>query len=536
MLWFCGCPKTEELPDAGPPPCGSHVAGPRTLIPGPGHDGYDAALAAQARKHDRQFHAINAVATGLAAEVRLADADAKAAVQQFIDDGDSWNFEGATPALGRWSKSAGLYGGVGIAADAYRYAVLRDTGADCAEVDTAREQLLRGLSALDVAARIPGVEGVLARSLLHRDFSDAPALTPLFDEGGAPLPAVKNNGTWRDDNAGAYPQLVWEDSLSRDMLVGWAMAFGAAFEALEGDDSFPAELRARLKEDALHVGQVLSAQGTEGFDLEIHDADGRLTFHAYLNENAIDRIYLAGAGNGIHALMALGIVGALAEASGDSALKSYVNDTLLGARRLDLVASTNAHLGDLGARSNYSGYNMAFTGAFLAQRYTASGELAGRLIRRATREELYARPDKPDRQPAETKQSFFDLIFIYAAQPEGDSLEAERATALTNALATLNGFPPAPFFNEPRVNCDETEVQAQLCVLDDGTTVELLGNVAHNDTLVAKQPIPITVRPRSNYYWRSNPYEVNDSSTEDGLTLNSGVDFRVAYWLGRWLR
>lgn len=44
------------------------------------------------------------------------------------------------------------------------------------------------------------------------------------------------------------------------------------------------------------------------------------------------------------------------------------------------------------------------------------------------------------------------------------------------------------------------------------------------------------VRPRSNYYWRSNPYAPNDSAVESDSVLLSTVDFRVAYWLGRWLR
>lgn len=530
------------MPPAGPPPCGSNKNELRTLIPGPGQDGFDATLAASARLHDRQFHALNAFATGLNAEFIVTDPLARAQIEAFLSGGDGWDFEAATgrspSTLGTWTKSAGLYAGVGIAADAFRYGVLRDSGADCAEVETARAQLIRGLEAMDTAARIPGVPGVMARSLLRTDLPAAMPLDtiPLFDGNGMPLPAMKNNGTWRADNSGGqYAQLIWEDSMSKDMIVGWAMAFGVSFEVLAEDATFPADLKARLKEDATRVGRALMKVGAEGYDLEIPDADGRVTFNGYLNENAIDRFYLAGADNGVHSIMSLGIVGALSYVSDDAELDAYLSDTLVAQRRLDRSADVNAHLVDMGTVSNYSGYNMALTGAFLAQRYVP-GDTAGRLIRRAIRDELYARPEQPMRQPKETKQTFFDVIYAHATQPDGEALNDARAAAMAQGLETLREFPAAPFWDAPRNNCDDDEVRAMSCVLDDGTMVGVLGDVGRNDALVADKPVPMRVRPRSNYYWRSNPYAPNDSSPGSGTALYSGVDFRIAYWMGRWLK
>ncbi|MFT3712885.1 MAG: hypothetical protein QM817_34970 [Archangium sp.] len=539
---LASCTAPPMMQPAGPPPCDSNRNGLVTLIPGPGQDGFDETLAAAARLHDRQFHAFNAFATGLNAEFIVTDPLNRDAIAQFLATSDGFDFEAATgrspSTLGTWTKSAGLYAGVGIAADAFRYGVLRDSGASCAEVEIARAQLLRGLESLDTAARIPGVPGVMARSLLRTDLPAAMPLdtTPLFDGSGMPLPAVKNNGTWRADNSGgAYASLIWEDSLSKDMIVGWAMGLGVSFEVLAGDATFPAELKARLQEDATRVGRALMKVGTEGYDLEIPDADGRVTYNGLLNENAIDRFYLAGADNGVHSIMSLGIVGALASVSDDAELDAYLSDTLVAQRRLDRSADVNAHLVDMGTLSNYSGYNMALTGAFLAQRYVP-GETAGRLIRRAIRDELYARPEQPMRQPKEAKQTFFDVIYAHATQPDGDALATAREQALTQGVQTLREFPAAPFWDAPRMNCDDDEIRAGVCTLDDGTVVNVLGEVGRNDSLVADQPVPMRVRPRSNYYWRSNPYSPNDSSPGTGTVLNSGVDFRVAYWMGRWLR
>ena len=519
----------KPAPTSTFPPCGSNEAGPATLIPGPGHEGFDAALASEALKHDRQFHGLNALATGVTADVSLADADAKAAVEQFIAT-DEWDFKVATgrePAtLGRWSKSAGLYAGVGVAADAFRYGVLRDTGAACADVDRAKSQLLRGLEALDTAARIPGVEGVMARSLLNGEFSDVPTLTPLFDDAGAPLPLVKDNGSWRADNSGAYPALVWEDSISRDMLLGWAMAFGASFEVLDGDPSLTDDLKQRLRDDARNTARSLMRVGTHGYDLEILDADGRVTLNGYLNENAIDQLYAEGANNGPYALMSLGIVGALARAADDDGIDTYLADQLLAERRLDRLALTYGHLYDFGPGTNFSGSNMVFTGAFLAQRYVPGDAVQARL-RQTTRDELYDHAGST-RQPVEMKQSFFDLI-------DADATRPSDVTAIARATETLNDFAHAPTFDLPRTNCDADEIAAKQCTLDDGTQVTLLGEVGWNGQLIAEQPVPMRVRPSSNYFWRSNPYAVNGGG-ETGMTLLSAVDFRVAYWLGRWVK
>lgn len=516
--------------------CGSNVAGPRTLIPGPGHEGYDEPLAAAARRHDRQFHALNAYATGLAAEfrVRTDDAAAREAVLRFME-GDGFDFAAATgrtpESVGFWGKSAGLYGGVGIAADAMRYGVLRDSGAPCDELEVARGQLVRSLEALDRASRIDGSPGPMARSLLRLDLpnDNATVLTPLFDGAGKPLPADKNNGTWRADQTGRYAQYAWEDSLSRDMLVGWAMAFAVSWEVVEKDSTFSSDLKQRLREDALETVTMLRTKAASGYDLEIQDADGRPTFNAALNENAVDRVYLDGAQNGFYALMSLGIVGALGAVAQDDAATRYLSEELITSRRLDRMAAASAHVVDMGTASNYSGYNMGFTGGFLAQRYV-SGTSAPGLIRRAIREELYRRPDQPMRQPAETKQTFFDFIAAPALAADGKD---EWRLAVSQGVETLKEFPAAPTWNVVRVNCDDAEVLSKQCTLDDGSVVGVLGR---NEDLVADRPIPMRVRPLSNYFWRSNPYQPNDSATAGGDVLLSTVDFRVAYWLGRWLR
>lgn len=529
---------------AGPPPCGSLENGLVTLIPGPGQAGHDAALAAEARRHDRLFVALISRATGLNADFQVTGNDpaARAQVERFVAEDDGWDFEVATgvapESLGVWQKSAGLYAGVGVAADAYRYGVLRDSGAACDEVEVARAQLIRGLEGADVAARITGVPGVNARSLVHLSFPSGGYRdpTPLFDEAGNPLPAEKNNGEWRADQSGDYPEWLWEDSLSRDMLVGWAAAYGAAWEVIAGDESVPAELKGRLQANAAATVRGLMKVGESGYDLEIPDADGRVTFHAYLNENSVDRLYIDGAENGFNATMALGIVGAMAYVAEDPELHRYVHETLIAQRQLPKIAAGEM-LVNFGVASNFSNFNMAFTAMWLAQRYVDSPEAAP-FLRVALETELWTKDGAdPDRQPRDMAQSFFDVI--YAAGKSGATAwqpgaEAIPQDALQRGLATLSAYPAAPYFDREVTNCDEAEVAAQRCTLLDGTEVELLGDDGRNGAEISRQLIPMAVRPPSNYHWRSDPYRYNGGA--DGGGLLPAVDFRIAYWLGRYVR
>jgi hypothetical protein len=563
--------------------CGSGVYDFKTLVPGPGQAGYDAALEAHALRIERQFHVLNALATGVNADlgIALANADDRAAVEHFLRETDGWDFEASSgrPALEvitSHGSSVGLYGGFGIAADAYRYGTLRDQNADCAEIERARGFLLAALDSMHIAQDITGVPGVIARSIARTDLpgdgqsalnATEPVIVPLHDADGNPLPVEKNNGTWRLDNSGRWPGYLWIDSCSRDMYIGWAMAFGAAWEVMRDDPAISQEYKARLQADALALGQALMVvhdypqeNGTLWqFDLEIPDADDRTTFHGYMNENNVDRTYLKGFKNGFYAMMALGCVSALAYASEDPGLEEYLNAQLIGERKLHEITRDNMITVDISYASNYSNYNMVFAGAWLAMRYLQD-PVAREAVQASLEDQLYAPKDangkvKP-RQPRDFGYSFFD--FTYAGGMAGMSAweAADGALvdqgAMTRGLTTLNHFPTPPYWDVRRENCPgmscdqcgDTDAECgkcetapepgSICTDPEGGTFTNLGCAGRNCDMVTKEPIPMGKLPPSNFHWRSNPYVPNGGG--DGSRLIPAVDFRGAYWLGRWTR
>ena len=528
-----------------PPACGSGDVDRLAVIPGPAQAGFDSELAAKALRHDRLFHALFAKETGVNSELRVSldNTTGREAIEAFLE-GEGWDFEAVTDVavedvVEMWTKVAGAYAGVGIAADAFRYGTLRDEGAPCDDVDQARENLIDGLDGLHRAMAITGTPGVIARgySPTHdKAYGSHVETTDLFDGSGNPLPEEKNNGTWRDaveNGSDTVEGYRWEDSCSRDMLMGWAMAFGAAWEVIGRDPTVPQELRDRLRSDATALLTSFTTVQESGYDLEVMDADGRRTFHGILHEESIDTIYAPGVVNGQNAAMSLGVLAALALASGDEDLQRLVVEHYLDERDLVGAIEESLELVDFGLKSNFSGYNMDFLGTILAQRYLCDVDAAER-VGTLSDTKMYDIPER-SRQPAEQSQGLYHLGALLgrlggtAWAPASAELDTTVAGRL---LDVLSGFPDAPFYNVAWENCDADELESGTCTLVDGTEVTVLGEVGRNEVLVSDEPVPMAARPPSNYFWRSNPYQLNGDG--DGSSLYPAVDFRFVYWMGRW--
>ena len=546
-------------------PCG--YSG-RHMIPGPCEQGHDDALAAKALRYDRCWRVFNAAEIGVNTDVRVAlenTAD-REMIDDFIMNGTGWEAEFETIAgrapkelITSRSKTAGLYVGAGIVADAFRYGVLRDQGYPVAEVNRARTHLQKSLELLHVATAVTGVPGVIARGLALTEWGVqwGTQLVPLEDEQGNPLPAVKNNGAWRADNSpgGQYPQYIWEDSCSRDMLVGWAAAFGAAWEVIATDPDIPEPIKATVRQDAKDLGHALMTVRESGYDLEVPDADGRTTLHGWLNEHNIDGLfYVDEFENPFHASMALGIVAAYAYASGDPELNRWLHEDLIGVRELPRIAGQGMEaFCDTGYPTNFSNVNMAMMGFWLAQRYI-DDPAARATLRVDLRDGLYDRPDR-NFQPADHHYSFYDFTFAASeadASAFGPAAREPDSTAMANGLDTLKKFHEPPYWDHAVVNCpayipidckgqwNETEKCSweemdltQPCIAVDGVTeLTPAGCKGWKCTEVVSEALPWEVQRPTNYHWRSPPHEPN--SDGDGSEMLPGVDFRFAYWLGRW--
>jgi hypothetical protein len=96
----------------------------------------------------------------------------------------------------------------------------------------------------------------------------------------------------------------------------------------------------------------------------------------------------------------------------------------------------------------------------------------------------------------------------------------------------LREFPAPPTWNVGVTNCDEAEFASLDCVGIDGTPLPLSPDPGRGGGVVAVDVVPMRIRPRSDFEWRSDPHTVNG---DPGDRLNPGGDFHAAYWMGRFL-
>jgi len=517
-----------------------------SLVAGPGQAGFDPTLAEKVGRYDRLHDALFVGATGLAGSLTVkTDPILRQKVAQLLatpwaaNDADPTDdlqqYAGLDPMtfVTSWGMATGMYAGSELAADAYRYGVLRDRGGSCNDRERTRKVLQRGLDALHVVVTIPGYPGAIARAIARKDLpgdGQAP-LTPILDAANQPLPAEKNNGTWRADRSTglAYPQYVWMDSCSRDMLFGWTLAMAAAWEVIALDPAYDAATKARLRADAKSVLDGLRIVRPGGKDLELWDPEGRRTFHGNLHETSVDRQYALK--NGVASMMALGEVAALVSIVDDAPARAYLS-TLLTTRGLPQATAESMFVLALGGdSSNHSAFNMLFLTAWLANRYVA--DASARATLRGALQGVYA--PLLDENPSSWRQSFFDFAAVASSSGSwvgGSASKSFDAAAVERGLSSLRDFPAAPFYPETVENCDAGEVGLGRCLLNDGVTFVKLSSEAAG--LVADKPVPMKHRPPSNFFWRTNPFLVNGPGGAGALF--PGSDLRMAYWLARWVR
>ncbi len=518
----------------------------QTVVPGPMEATHDAALARVADQYEIQLENFTRVPLGWGLEAFVADSAHRAAIDAFFASGqrDFRAQSGMHPYVvldGGYEEfgDLGMFGGVEAAGNAFRYAVLRDSGAAAADVAAARAVLLRTMDGLHWYTQITGVPGLVARGLRRIRGSagepplpgSIPMLTPLRDAAGNPLPTRKT-ATWRADNSGALPDLIWIDDTSKDQLDGYIFALGAAYDVSARDPTIPAAAVQRLVSDARAIGARLMepAEVAPGrsIDLVLRDADGRLTtFHDLSAEEIAPGVLFREATNGFNAIMSLGIIRTLFHITGDATLgRFYYGDLVQRRRYLDSVEQTVGSV-YVGRQTNYSNVNMAFVAIYGLLRYESDPGI-GLRVRMILERSLYA--PGIDRDADDAGQSFFD--FLYAAFRLGGTTN-NGADARDDGIRTLRDFPRPPYWNRDVTNCDTAEIMSRACTAADGTVLTLSPDPGRGGVLVTVDPVPMRLRPPSNFEWRDEPHRVNGGG---GSRLNPGGDFHSAYWMGRFLR
>lgn len=509
------------------------------ILAGPGDPSFDAALEALASGYQRQQDVFATLENGLSLDAIFKPEEVPTVQAFFAQTAtlDYQQFSGKHPyeAMIAYDEHGdeGNFAGVASVGVAARLIVLKAQGAPADEIARARDAAVRAAQAWHVYGAIGG-PGVVARGVRRVAPWNAgdppfpgmtPILTPLFDGAGNPLPPEKS-AVWRAPVAPGFDGWIWFDDTSKDQVCGYALAVAWLWDALHDDPLVPPDVPAAIAADLAVFAKALMKVAPElGIDLVIRDADGRLTSHNDINPRQLGPGGVlpesATLRNGFNAAMALAIVRAAYHVSGDEEIGKYYYEELIGKRDLPTDAATNAGALFVGAATNYSNVNMlavslATLGRFETDEY----------VKKQLDATLYGQfwSVGSDRDVSHVEQGWFDAI--YGAY--GPVAPLGIRTRMAN---NLGGFQPAPAFGRDRMNCDDAEIAAGVCLGIDGVTmIELMPTQGHGGGVVAKDIVPMSIRPDSDFAWRSDPHQVNGGAS---TVLNPGGDFLAAYWLAR---
>jgi MYXO-CTERM domain-containing protein len=508
------------------------------ILAGPGSPSFDAGLDTLAKGYQRQQDVFAAVENGLSLDV-VFDPSAVQTVKDFFAQSatdDFQSFAGVHPykvitTFDEWGDE-GNFAGIASVGVAARLLTLKAQGASAAEIDRARASAVRAAQAWHVYGAIGG-PGVVARGVRRVTPWNAgdppfpgtvPPTVPLKDAQNNPLPANKDN-TWRDP-VGNFPGWIWIDDTSKDQVSGYALAVAWLWDALHDDPMVPKSVTDDLAADlGAFAKQLMQVAPELGIDLCIRDADGRLTSFHDLNPRQIDPNSVlpesVSLRNGFNAALALGIVRAAYHVTGDPEIGAYYYQDLVGKRDLPGEAANNAGALFVGAATNYSNVNMLAIALATLGRFETDPYVRQQLD--ATLDTQFWSTGS-DRDVSHVKQAWFDAV--YGAYGTLHLPEIRQRVA-----ENLGGFQTPPAFERDRVNCDDTEIAAGGCVGVDGTTmITLLPNPGHSGQPVAKDIVPMSIRPDSDFQWRSDPHSVNGTGSSK---MDPGGDFLAAYWLAR---
>ncbi len=562
-----------------------------TVIASPGEAGYDAGLEESMYQYFRQFALLNGIAIGVGYnDLRIEygntvdkdiltryfnqysgslvwnrddiDADFEAFCQdsstcggkyEALADNPRDSILGIIKTYGGFGDT-GMFGGVAIAADLLRYAVLRDQGYPAGIVEEARQRALHVLEVIDIGNSIGGVPGVLVRGLRRTDHGPSWDPQPMPPE--TPPPYTEKHNTWREDNTADQRYVAdwgWEDNASKDQVDGWIFAMGVAWDVIAEDPDIPQEYRDMLVNHARNFAQSLMRTSPEfETDMLIRDADGKLTQWCDLNPNVLNLEGCWSAGvtpqplNTFNAIMGLGVMRTLYHITGDEEIRDFYYGDLIGKRGWhEFVRDGELPIVDFGYATNYSNVNMAFIAFYNVLRYETNAEV--REVIQQGLERLWDN-GRNDRQPKHINQTFFDVI--YSGLRGGGNVPNE----VQQGIETLKQWPPTPMWAKDVINCDDDELtQGECLAVDNKTIIELpvkydpdlyqyydptteRGKVGlgHNSEIVAEHVLPRRLRGDSNFDWRSNPFAVN--YFRNPYEINAVGDIMAAYWLGRYLK
>jgi len=426
--------------------------------------------------------------------------------------------------VARWhtGENDGLWTGLYIASQAFRYAVTREAQA-LANLRVLMEGMEKGM-------RVTGVSGLFTREYITPGIagmscpSSPSSYVPSEDKKDNRWVKVDEDGTvviydpagerWvRTDHRvpAEYAGTCWLDNVSQDEYAGHMLALASVIQLV--DDP---EVRGKAAQLAEEVSVHLMENA-----LTFVDWDGRITEHGAIGVNPAFTL----------GFFVPGVVG-----SGREDLRDYYHACLLNRDEggpegvteqicqpfsyinlLRPLAHLALYLGEGGCKSNWNGFAMSFCAMFsflFCERDAELRTLAGDVLET----ELFYHQDHPREM---SKQHNAAWTILYASMKNhGPGSTGQDVAALQDAVCALRQFP-------------ESKSTPSLEVGEETFPTDPDCESRFDDRYLTFDPVPVYLRCPSTFTWWRNPYE-HQSCEEDPTHVKQPADYLLPYWMGRY--
>jgi hypothetical protein len=340
----------------------------------------------------------------------------------------------------------------------------------------AREQVLRSLDGLSLLMEVTGKRGLLARHI-----------SPAGTIGGKRWLPSKTR-----------PEYVWLSDVSKDQYAGFIHGLGVALAVMDDPD-----VRARVARLSAAAADHLIEH-----DCRIVDVTGRRTTYGDISGR------LGFIPIGVNALISLAVARVAAESTGEARYEDF-HRRLVAAGYPSIAYYAYFSFLGVGNRVND---NMGYLALYPLLLLEKDPEVLEKLRRSERRSWSHM---------SEDRNAFF--AFVHAAlvgdapdprAPAGSAPRVPSEEAARAGLESLREFPEEkvewpvdltrPGFDFPRAFLNSRACEPR-------TT----------------SGVPLYLRARTSSFWASDPYRLVARLGRRGEVENAGMDYLLAYWMGR---
>ena len=334
----------------------------------------------------------------------------------------------------------------------------------------AKEQVIRTLGALEILMDVSGKRGLLARHFTPHDTLRA---------------------GWPQSRT--LPAYDWKPDVSKDQYAGFVHGLGVAF-ALVDDPALRGKVAALAAAAADHLMEN---------DLRIMDADGRPTTYGNLSGRFAGVFPM-----GINALIALSISKLAAVSAGQEPYTGFYS------RLIETGYASVAHwayMAPLGINNGVN-ENMGYLALYPLLLLEKDPRILERLKSGGRRTWGHVKDER---------NAFFAFVHAGAVERGAGGDPGSAAEAARAGRDALREFPESKIelpvdLTRPGFDFPRAFLNSRKCL--PRTT----------------SAIPLYLRPRSSSMWASDPYRLVGSLTRRGERENAGMDYLLAYWMGRY--